>query len=57
MTSTNIISARPVAGPTAAVRTRRIRERVRELLGDPEAVFRPGQEAALQAVCGGRDTL
>jgi len=46
-----------VAGATAAVRTRRIRERTRELLGDPDAVFRPGQEDALQAVCGGRDTL
>jgi ATP-dependent DNA helicase RecQ len=57
VTSTNIISARPVAGPTAAVRTRRIRERARELLGDPAAAFRPGQEDALQAVCAGRDTL
>ncbi|SDN76184.1 ATP-dependent DNA helicase RecQ [Klenkia soli] len=39
------------------MRTRRIRERAREVLGDPEAVFRPGQEAALQAVCAGQDTL
>ncbi len=57
MTSTTTVSARPTAGPTAAVRTRRIRERARELLADPQAAFRPGQEAALQAVCGGRDTL
>ncbi|SDF83259.1 RecQ family ATP-dependent DNA helicase [Klenkia brasiliensis] len=46
-----------MAGATAGVRTRRIRERTRELLGDQDAVFRPGQEAALQAVCAGQDTL
>ncbi len=57
MTSTNPVFGRPTAGPTPAVRTRRIRERARELLGDPGAVFRPGQEAALQAACAGRDTL
>jgi ATP-dependent DNA helicase RecQ len=43
------------AGATAAVRTRRIREFAREVLGFEE--FRPGQEAAMQAVVGGRDTL
>jgi ATP-dependent DNA helicase RecQ len=43
------------AGATAAVRTRRIREVARELLGFEE--FRPGQERAMQAVLAGRDTL
>ena len=43
------------AGATASVRTRRIREIAREVLGFPE--FRPGQEAAMQAVVAGRDTL
>jgi ATP-dependent DNA helicase RecQ len=57
VTSASTISRRPTAGATATVRTRRIRERSRELLGDPDAVFRPGQEAALQAVCAGQDTL
>ncbi|WP_242657448.1 RecQ family ATP-dependent DNA helicase [Klenkia taihuensis] len=57
MTSTSTVSRRPVAGASVAVRTRRIRERTRELLGDADAVFRPGQEAALQAVCAGQDTL
>jgi ATP-dependent DNA helicase RecQ len=39
----------------ASVRTRRIREFAREVLGFAE--FRPGQEAAMQAVVAGRDTL
>jgi ATP-dependent DNA helicase RecQ len=43
------------AGATAAVRTRRIRELAREVLGFTE--FRPGQEAAMQSVVAGRDTL
>ncbi|MGY2083395.1 RecQ family ATP-dependent DNA helicase [Blastococcus sp. SYSU DS0539] len=43
------------AGATAAVRTRRIREFARDVLG--YADFRPGQERAMQAVVGGRDTL
>jgi ATP-dependent DNA helicase RecQ len=37
------------------VRTRRIREVARDVLGFTE--FRPGQEAALQAVVAGQDTL
>jgi len=43
------------AGNSASVRTRRIREFAREVLGYEE--FRPGQEAAMQAVVAGRDTL
>jgi ATP-dependent DNA helicase RecQ len=43
------------AGATASVRTRRIREFAREVLGFEE--FRPGQEKAMQAVVAGRDTL
>ncbi|TYP88106.1 RecQ family ATP-dependent DNA helicase [Blastococcus xanthinilyticus] len=43
------------AGASASVRTRRIREFAREVLGYTE--FRPGQERAMQAVVGGRDTL
>jgi ATP-dependent DNA helicase RecQ len=43
------------AGNSASVRTRRIREFAREVLGFEE--FRPGQEAAMQAVVAGRDTL
>ncbi|MCW2508726.1 MAG: recQ, partial [Modestobacter sp.] len=43
------------AGGSASVRTRRIRETAREVLGFTE--FRPGQEAAMQAVAAGRDTL
>ena len=43
------------AGNSASVRTRRIREFAREVLGYEE--FRPGQEAAMQAVVSGRDTL
>ncbi|MEU2349623.1 ATP-dependent DNA helicase RecQ [Modestobacter sp. NPDC049651] len=43
------------AGGSASVRTRRIREAARELLGFEE--FRPGQEAAMQSVLSGRDTL
>jgi ATP-dependent DNA helicase RecQ len=43
------------AGATASVRTRRIREVAREVLGFEE--FRPGQERAMQAVLSGRDTL
>ncbi|WP_089337812.1 RecQ family ATP-dependent DNA helicase [Blastococcus mobilis] len=43
------------AGNSASVRTRRIREFARDVLGYDE--FRPGQEAAMQAVVAGRDTL
>jgi ATP-dependent DNA helicase RecQ len=43
------------AGNSASVRTRRIREFARDVLGYAE--FRPGQEAAMQAVVAGRDTL
>jgi ATP-dependent DNA helicase RecQ len=43
------------AGNSASVRTRRIREFARDVLGYEE--FRPGQEAAMQAVVAGRDTL
>jgi ATP-dependent DNA helicase RecQ len=43
------------AGNSASVRTRRIREFAREVLGFEE--FRPGQEAAMQAVVAGTDTL
>jgi ATP-dependent DNA helicase RecQ len=43
------------AGGSASVRTRRIRETAREVLGFTE--FRAGQEAAMQAVAAGRDTL
>jgi ATP-dependent DNA helicase RecQ len=43
------------AGGSASVRTRRIREFARDVLGYTE--FRPGQEAAMQAVVAGRDTL
>jgi ATP-dependent DNA helicase RecQ len=43
------------AGASASVRTRRIREFAREVLGFED--FRPGQERAMQAVAGGRDTL
>src|SRR5215213_6852059 len=43
------------AGATAAVRTRRLREVARGLLGFEE--FRPGQERAMQSVLAGRDTL
>ena len=43
------------AGATPAVRTRRLREVARDLLGYDE--FRPGQERAMQAVLSGRDTL
>ncbi|MDK3255279.1 RecQ family ATP-dependent DNA helicase [Blastococcus capsensis] len=43
------------AGGSASVRTRRIREFAREVLGHED--FRPGQERAMQAVVGGRDTL
>src|SRR5215203_5655871 len=43
------------AGGSKSVRTRRIREFARDVLGFEE--FRPGQEAAMQAVVGGRDTL
>ncbi|SOD95180.1 RecQ family ATP-dependent DNA helicase [Blastococcus haudaquaticus] len=43
------------AGNSASVRTRRIREFARDVLGYSE--FRPGQEKAMQAVVGGRDTL
>ncbi|CCG05637.1 RecQ family ATP-dependent DNA helicase [Blastococcus saxobsidens] len=43
------------AGGSASVRTRRIREFARDVLGHED--FRPGQERAMQAVVGGRDTL
>jgi ATP-dependent DNA helicase RecQ len=43
------------AGNSASVRTRRIREFAREVLGFEE--FRPGQEEAMQSVAAGRDTL
>ena len=43
------------AGNSASVRTRRIREFARDVLGYEE--FRPGQEAAMQAVVAGRDAL
>jgi ATP-dependent DNA helicase RecQ len=43
------------AGASASVRTRRIREFAREVLG--YETFRPGQERAMQAVVGGHDTL
>jgi ATP-dependent DNA helicase RecQ len=43
------------AGNSASVRTRRIREFARDVLGYEE--FRPGQEEAMQAVVAGRDTL
>jgi ATP-dependent DNA helicase RecQ len=43
------------AGNSASVRTRRIREVAREVLGFSD--FRPGQEAAMKAVVSGRDTL
>ena len=43
------------AGGSASVRTRRIRRMAREVLGFDE--FRPGQEAAMQAIVAGRDTL
>jgi ATP-dependent DNA helicase RecQ len=44
-----------IAGATASVRTRRIREIAREVLGFED--FRPGQEAAMKSVVAGRDTL
>jgi ATP-dependent DNA helicase RecQ len=43
------------AANSASVRTRRIREFVRDVLGYEE--FRPGQERAMQSVAAGRDTL
>ncbi|MGY1638440.1 RecQ family ATP-dependent DNA helicase [Geodermatophilus sp. SYSU D00742] len=43
------------AGASASVRTRRIREVARELLGVEE--FRPGQEEAMESVVSGQDTL
>jgi ATP-dependent DNA helicase RecQ len=43
------------AGASASVRTRRIREVARDLLGFEE--FRPGQEEAMKSVVSGRDTL
>jgi ATP-dependent DNA helicase RecQ len=42
-------------GGSKSVRTRRIREFARDVLGFES--FRPGQEAAMQAVASGRDTL
>jgi ATP-dependent DNA helicase RecQ len=48
-------SPQTAAGASPSVRTRRIREFAREVLGYEE--FRPGQEAAMQAVVAGRDTL
>jgi ATP-dependent DNA helicase RecQ len=49
------VSAGNPAGNSASVRTRRIREFARDVLGFPE--FRPGQEAAMQSVVAGTDTL
>jgi len=43
------------AGGPASVRSRRIRETARDVLGFEE--FRPGQEDAMKAVAAGRDTL
>ncbi|SDO01567.1 ATP-dependent DNA helicase RecQ [Geodermatophilus sp. DSM 45219] len=43
------------AGASPSVRTRRMREAARELLGFEE--FRPGQEEAMTSVVSGRDTL
>nr|WP_281372140.1 ATP-dependent DNA helicase RecQ [Modestobacter versicolor] len=43
------------AGGSASVRTRRIRETARDVLGYTE--FRPGQEEAMKSVAAGRDTL
>jgi len=43
------------AGNSASVRTRRIREFARDVLGFED--FRPGQENAMQSVVAGRDTL
>src|SRR4051794_2747010 len=43
------------AGNSASVRTLRIREFARDVLGFEE--FRPGQERAMQGVLSGRDTL
>ncbi len=43
------------AGANASVRTRRLREVARDVLGYDG--FRPGQEEAMQAVLAGRDTL
>jgi ATP-dependent DNA helicase RecQ len=42
-------------GKSASVRTRRLREVARDVLGFQQ--FRPGQEEAMQAVLAGRDTL
>ena len=44
-----------VAGGSASVRTRRIRQTAREVLGFAD--FRPGQEAAMKSIVAGRDTL
>jgi ATP-dependent DNA helicase RecQ len=43
------------AGGSASVRTRRIRQVARDVLGYTE--FRPGQEDAMKAVAAGKDTL
>jgi ATP-dependent DNA helicase RecQ len=43
------------AGASASVRTRRIREVARDLLGFED--FRPGQEEAMKSVVAGQDTL
>ncbi|MCW2697965.1 MAG: recQ [Modestobacter sp.] len=48
-------TARTTAGGSASVRTRRIRGTARDVLGYDD--FRPGQEAAMQAIVAGRDTL
>ncbi|MCZ2815571.1 RecQ family ATP-dependent DNA helicase [Modestobacter sp. VKM Ac-2984] len=57
MTQTAQRAADPktTAGGSASVRTRRIRETAREVLGFEE--FRAGQEEAMKAVAAGRDTL
>ncbi|WP_164700668.1 ATP-dependent DNA helicase RecQ [Modestobacter sp. KNN46-3] len=57
MTQTDQRAADPktTAGGSPSVRTRRIRETAREVLGFEE--FRAGQEEAMKAVAAGRDTL
>ncbi|SDY60437.1 ATP-dependent DNA helicase RecQ [Modestobacter sp. DSM 44400] len=54
-TDTPPADAATSAGGSASVRTRRIRQAAREVLGYEE--FRPGQEAAMQSITAGRDTL
>jgi ATP-dependent DNA helicase RecQ len=54
-TETAPSAAQTAAGGSASVRTRRIRQTAREVLGFED--FRAGQEAAMQAITAGRDTL